>query len=51
MPVFSLLAYSNTDLGRPTSSISPGTFTVGSAGAVMQVLDNDPSFDDESTGG
>ncbi|WP_293441607.1 hypothetical protein [Planktotalea sp.] len=51
MPVFSNLAYSNTDLGRPACSISTGTFTVASAGAIINVLDNDSVFDDESTGG
>ena len=51
MPVFSNLAYSNTDLGRPAGSISTGTFTVASAGAIINLLDNDSVFDDESTGG
>ncbi|MGB7317220.1 MAG: Hint domain-containing protein [Planktotalea sp.] len=50
MPVYSLMAYSNLDLGRPSGSISTGTFTVSGASAIMQVQDDDSVFDDESTG-
>ena len=49
MPVYSFLAFSNSDLGRPAGSISTGTFTVGGKPAIMDVQDNDPIFDDESS--
>lgn len=50
MPIYSFLAYSNQDLGRPATSITPGTFTVSGQAAVMNVLDNDLVLDDEATG-
>ena len=50
MPVYSLMAYSNTDIGRASGSISTGTYTVSGAPAIMQVQDDDSIFDDESTG-
>lgn len=51
MPVYSLMAYSNTDLGRSSGSISTGTFTASGTPSTMQVLDDDGVFDDESGGG
>lgn len=51
MPVYSFLAFSNSDLGRSGTSLNAGTFTVGGKPAIMNVQDNDPIFDDESTGG
>lgn len=51
MPVFSFLTFSNTDLGRPGTSISTGTFTVSGKPAVMDVRDNDGMLDDEANNG
>ncbi len=48
MPVYSLTAYSNLDLGRDAGSISTGTFTVSGAPSTMQVQDDDSVFDDET---
>lgn len=49
MPIYSLNAYSNLDLGRGSTSISTGTFTVSGAPSTMQVQDDDNVLDDEST--
>ncbi|MDN5786245.1 Hint domain-containing protein [Pseudorhodobacter sp.] len=48
MAVYSFLAFSNSDLGRPGTSINTGTFTVSGTPAVMNIRDNDPIFDDEA---
>lgn len=50
MPTYSFNVYSNTDIGRPSTSISTGTFTVSGTSSTMQVLDDDLIMDDESTG-
>lgn len=50
MPVYSFMAYSNSDLGRAGGSISWGTFTVSGAPATMQVQDDDSVLDDEDGG-
>ncbi|SEN03253.1 Hint domain-containing protein [Pseudorhodobacter antarcticus] len=49
-PVYRFLAFSNSDLGRQPFSIAPSTFTVSGTPAVMNILDDDPIFDDEALG-
>lgn len=50
MPMFSMLAYSNFDLGRSSTDISGGTFAVSGPSKILKVQDDDTVFDDESGG-
>lgn len=48
LPIYSFNTFSNTQLGRASLSFSTGTYTVSGDPQVMQVLDDDAVFDDET---